>query len=251
YCFTPERLEALHLIAGQAAGALENARLYAALRQSEARWRSLVDSAPDVIALLNERGEIEFVNRPSLLELRSKEGIRLLEMLLSRSSAQRWQAAVDRVLREGVELELELEVVREGRPTRWFAARLAPIELDEPSALAPADPDDSRRLRRNAIAIATDITERKLAELEKAGLETQLRQQQRLESLGTLASGVAHEINNPVQGIMNYAELIAGNTGDVETVLEFADEITIEAQRVATIVRNLLAFSRQEREQTM
>ncbi|MCA9699232.1 MAG: HAMP domain-containing histidine kinase, partial [Myxococcales bacterium] len=61
----------------------------------------------------------------------------------------------------------------------------------------------------------------------------------------------AHEINNPVQGIMNYAELIAGNTGDVETVLEFADEITIEAQRVATIVRNLLAFSRQEREQTM
>src|SRR5690606_15774388 len=71
---------------------------------------------------------------------------------------------------------------------------------------------------------------------------------QRLESIGTLASGVAHEINNPVQGIMNYAELIATAPDSGELAREFAMEISTESERVAAIVRNLLAFSRQEGE---
>jgi PAS domain S-box-containing protein len=237
YCFTPERLEALGLIAGQAAAALDNARLYSALRRSEARWRSLVDGAPDVIALLNERGEIEFVNR-GLFDAESGSGGRLLEMFLSSASADDWRNAVATVLREGVQRELELEVVREFNQPRWYTARLAPIDSEGGGA-------------RHAVAVATDITERKRAEAEKHSLEAQLRQQQRLESVGTLASGVAHEINNPVQGILNYAELIGDNAEDPNIVREFATEITTESNRVANIVRNLLAFSRQEREQRM
>ena len=65
-------------------------------------------------------------------------------------------------------------------------------------------------------------------------------------SVGTLASGVAHEINNPVQGIMNYAELIHANADRRELVEDFATEINHECNRVATIVRNLLAFSRHD-----
>ena len=237
YCFTPERLEALCLIAGQAAAALDNARLYSALRRSEARWRSLVDGAPDVIALLNDRGEIEFVNR-GLVQAGDESGVRLLEMFLSSASAEDWRQAVATVLREGVQRELEIELVRELAEPRWYTARLAPIEAESGGA-------------RHAVAVATDITERKRAEAEKHSLEAQLRQQQRLESVGTLASGVAHEINNPVQGILNYAELIGDNAQDPEVVREFAAEITTESNRVANIVRNLLAFSRQEREQRM
>ncbi|MDD9939951.1 MAG: ATP-binding protein [Myxococcales bacterium] len=74
-----------------------------------------------------------------------------------------------------------------------------------------------------------------------------MRQQQRLEALGSLASGVAHEINNPIQSIMNYAQLIR-NRADSEPLGEYAGEILFEAQRVATIVRNLLSFARQEGE---
>jgi signal transduction histidine kinase len=99
------------------------------------------------------------------------------------------------------------------------------------------------------VAVATDISDRKRAEAEKHALEVQLRQQQRLESLGTLASGVAHEINNPIQGIMNYADLIEINSSSPAMVTEFAQEITTESERVATIVRNLLAFSRREAEE--
>src|SRR5690606_33769130 len=103
---------------------------------------------------------------------------------------------------------------------------------------------------RKLISIATDITDRKLAESDKLRLEAQLRQQQRLESVGTLASGVAHEINNPIQGIMNYADLMLARADDAELVVDFAAEILTESERIATIVRNLLAFSRQEAEHT-
>ena len=237
YCFTPERLEALALITGQAAGALDNARLYTALRRSEARWRSLVDGAPDVIALLNERGEVEFVNRNSLMDSGGESSGRLLEMFLSSTSAEDWRAAVHTVLHEGIQREIEIEVVRAGTEPRWYTARLAPIDVDIGA--------------RHAVVVATDVTERKQADAARQALEAQLRQQQRLESVGTLASGVAHEINNPVQGILNYAELIGDNANDPGIVREFAAEITNESNRVATIVRNLLAFSRQEREQRL
>ncbi|MDB4994668.1 MAG: hypothetical protein JWM74_2100 [Myxococcaceae bacterium] len=67
---------------------------------------------------------------------------------------------------------------------------------------------------------------------------------QKLDSLGTLAAGVAHEINNPIQGIMNYALLLKREAAPETTVNRFADEIASESKRVADIVQNLLAFAR-------
>jgi PAS domain S-box-containing protein len=84
------------------------------------------------------------------------------------------------------------------------------------------------------------------AEAERTRLEARLRQQQKLEAIGTLASGVAHEINNPITGIMNYAQLIA-DAAPGSKAGEYAGEIVRETERVATIVRNLLQFARQEK----
>lgn len=97
------------------------------------------------------------------------------------------------------------------------------------------------------IGVALDVTDRDHAEREHALLRAKLRHQQRLEAIGTLASGVAHEINNPVQSIMNYAQLIRRRVGEGE-VEGYAGEILHEAQRVAAIVRNLRSFARQEGE---
>ena len=93
-----------------------------------------------------------------------------------------------------------------------------------------------------------DITERKQAEEDNKKLEAHLRQQQKLESIGTLASGIAHEINNPINGIMNYAQLINDRLDQDSPLKEFAIEIGKETERVAVIVRNLLTFSRDEKE---
>jgi PAS domain S-box-containing protein len=236
--FTDERLEILGLLMGQAASALENARLYEALRTSEVRWRSLVERLPDVVALIDRGGFVEFINHledgligPQIL------GSRLLDAI---SPAQREivRECLDSAL-AGRQAELpEIETVSSGEESsRWWSGRFAPIGVDG-------------RVER-VILVATEVTERRAAEREKQRLEAKLRQQQRLESIGTLASGVAHEINNPIQGIMNYAELIAcSKVADAE-IREYADEIEHETRRVATIVRNLLAFSRQEGEKSM
>ena len=91
-----------------------------------------------------------------------------------------------------------------------------------------------------AISAGKDIREIQVFEL-------QLRQKQKLESIGTLAGGVAHEINNPINGIINYAELIEDGNISPEQVKIFSQGIIHEGKRIAEIVKNLLSFARQEK----
>ena len=83
---------------------------------------------------------------------------------------------------------------------------------------------------------------------ERVALENQLRQAQKLESVGMLASGVAHEINSPVNSIINYAQLIADKLEPDSPLAGYAGKIGSESSRVATIVKNLLAFARDEKQ---
>jgi len=83
---------------------------------------------------------------------------------------------------------------------------------------------------------------------EERKREAKQRHQQKLESIGTLAGGVAHEINNPINIIMNYAELILEKLNEQDDEYDDVKNIIGESQRIASIVRNLLAFSRQETE---
>jgi PAS domain S-box-containing protein len=232
--FTGERLEILRVLTAQAASAIENAQLYEALRTSEVRWRSLVEGLPDIVALLDRAGRVEFINHLDEDVVRSRAIGFLADDFIATEHRSQAHAAMAQVLQRRELVEFEMCAALPDGEMRWYSARLAPIVVDG-------------RVER-IIAVATDITGRRQAEQDKRQLETQLRQQQRLESLGTLASGVAHEINNPVQGIMNYAELIAATPGASVEIREYAGEIDRESQRVATIVRNLLAFSRQEGE---
>jgi PAS domain S-box-containing protein len=203
----------------------------AQLALGEAQWRSLVQGVPDLITLLDEHGRIEFSNRSPSYGGSSDE--LMADAFMDPHSAAAWHSAFAEVVASGDTRELEVCVAPPGAPRQWFMTRIAPIQIAGRGA---------SKVERY-LSISTDVTERKR-------LEAQLRQQQRLESVGTLASGVAHEINNPVQGILNYAELIAECPSDPETVREFAGEIKRESNRVAAIVRKLLAFSRQEPEQS-
>ena len=97
-------------------------------------------------------------------------------------------------------------------------------------------------------AMFLDITALKHAEQETRRLESALSQTQKMESIGTLAGGVAHEINNPINGIMNYAQLILDGIPEDSSERGFAQEILNETQRVSQIVRNLLTFARHEKQ---
>ena len=96
------------------------------------------------------------------------------------------------------------------------------------------------------VSFVNDITDILHLEDEKKRFDMAMRNQQKLESIGTLAGGVAHEINNPINGILNYGQLILDSDNSDDEINEYASEIIHESNRIAGIVRNLLAFSRSD-----
>ncbi len=99
------------------------------------------------------------------------------------------------------------------------------------------------------VAILYDITELLKLKQEKIEIEENLRQHQRLQSVGTLASGVAHEINNPINGIINYSQIILdGECNNKEESKGFLQEILNESNRISVIVNDLLSFSRSNKQ---
>ena len=82
--------------------------------------------------------------------------------------------------------------------------------------------------------------------MARAGTEAALRQTQRLEAVGRLAGGVAHDFNNMLTAITGYAELLRMHQGDAAALNEDVDEILKAARRAAGLTKQLLAFSRQQ-----
>ncbi len=91
-----------------------------------------------------------------------------------------------------------------------------------------------------------DITERKRAEEEKARLEFQLLQSQKMEAVGTLAGGVAHDFNNILTTIIGYSSLLQGETDNGDPRKLYVDHILTASQKAAGLTQSLLAFSRKQ-----
>ncbi len=91
-----------------------------------------------------------------------------------------------------------------------------------------------------------DITIQKKLKAEKASIEDQLRQAQKLESVGRLAGGVAHDYNNALSVIIGFTELAMDEVGATGPLRADLDEILNAAKRAADITRHLLAFARKQ-----
>ncbi len=89
-----------------------------------------------------------------------------------------------------------------------------------------------------------DISDRKRAEKERAELETQLRQSQKLEALGQLAGGVAHDFNNLLTVIFGYTEVVRESLAADHAALEALAQVTTAATQATGVTRSLLTFSR-------
>lgn len=95
-------------------------------------------------------------------------------------------------------------------------------------------------------AIIRDITERRRAEAARAELESQLRESQKMEALGTLAGGVAHDFNNVLAVIMGNVELVCQDLGPAHASLGSLEEISKASRRAKNLVQQILAFSRRQ-----
>ncbi len=99
-----------------------------------------------------------------------------------------------------------------------------------------------------AYGVNQDITEQKQAEQQQHKLEGQLRQAQKMEALGTLAGGTAHEFNNMLGIILGYSELIQTDLGESHPSQSDLDEILKAGQRAKEIIQQILTFSRLQRQ---
>jgi len=117
---------------------------------------------------------------------------------------------------------------------RWISAHAKVVERN----------DQGEALRM--IGSHQDITDRKQAENEREKLEAQLRQSQKMESVGRLAGGVAHDFNNMLGVILGHVELALDYVSTREPIYEDLTEIFNAARRSADITRQLLAFARKQ-----
>ncbi|MBF0573674.1 MAG: PAS domain S-box protein [Desulfamplus sp.] len=98
----------------------------------------------------------------------------------------------------------------------------------------------------NHIAVVQDITERKNSEVEREKLQAQFTQSQKMESIGRLAGGVAHDLNNMLGVIIGHTELAMDIIDHSNLVYEDLEEIHKAAERSASLTRQLLAFARKQ-----
>jgi PAS domain S-box-containing protein len=90
-----------------------------------------------------------------------------------------------------------------------------------------------------------DVTERKRAEAERKSLQAQLIQAQKMEAIGTLAGGIAHDFNNILGAVIGYAEMARDGSPAGSDVVKDLDRVLEAGHRAASLVKQILAFSRQ------
>ncbi|MCP4639837.1 MAG: PAS domain S-box protein [bacterium] len=112
--------------------------------------------------------------------------------------------------------------------------------------LMSSTPLDQGNLAAGVTFTAMDITERKRSQEEKARLEAQLQQVQKMESVGRLAGGVAHDFNNMLGVILGHTEVALESLGASNPIHEDLRAIEEAAQRSADLTRQLLAFARRQ-----
>jgi PAS domain S-box-containing protein len=135
---------------------------------------------------------------------------------------------------ENKKFRVELRMRKKSGDWCWILSRGTVVERD----------GEGRAVRM--IGTHMDITEQKLAEAEKARLQEQLQQAQKLESVGRLAGGIAHDFNNLLTVINGYSDLLLREFAPDNPHREIITEIRAVGHRAASLTRQLLAFSRKQ-----
>ena len=207
------------------------------LRESENKFRDMFEEAPLGYQLLDKESKILDVNKAwcGLLGYKKEEVLGTDSRLLLPSEYMSQLKDYQEDIHNNIRRSIELEVIKKDK-TRAHIKYYGRVIRDSSGEFI------------RTLGIIQDITKTKKLEKTNLQMEAQLRNQQKLESIGVLAGGVAHEINNPINGIMNYGQLILDLLGESTECSEYAREIIHESQRIASIVKDLLQFSRHQKQ---
>ena len=202
------------------------------MRQAEARYRDLVESSPAIVYLAKPFPPFAPIYvSPNIARFgyTSEEWLSRPDMWLSLIHEE----DRDRVLRttkvaisQGLDTDLEYRIIARDGSTHWLHDKGRIIS-------------DNQGKRVGWQGVILDITETK-------GLEEQLRQSQKLESVGRLAGGIAHDFNNMLTAINGYSELTLRKLEAEDPLRRNIEEIKKAGERSALLTHQLLAFSRRQ-----
>src|SRR5881296_954263 len=199
-------------VLAQAAIALENARLVELLSSAKREWEKTVDAITQAICIIDAHGTVRRANRVFA---------ELVQVPVTAIPGRPWLGLLPPAWSDPVARALaEPAAIRTGERTLSFTA----IAMAEPGS---------------AVLVIEDQTERRR-------LQEQLIQSEKMSAIGQLIAGVAHDLNNPLASVVGFSDFLA-EVGDIPP--QFAEPLQVirqEAERAATIVKNLLSFARSQ-----
>ena len=207
-----------------------------ALRKSEARLRTLVQTIPDLIWLKDTDGV--YLDCNPMFE-------RLFGAAKKNIIGKTDYDFVDRELAD-FSREHDRKAIAAGMPSRneeWLTFVDGGYRALFDTIKTPMLDAEGKLM--GVLGIAHDLTERKRAEEEKAKLEAQLQQAQKMEFIGSLAGGIAHDLNNILFPISGLSELLLNDMPPDTPERGSLEQIYKAAQRGSDLVKQILAFSRQ------
>lgn len=226
-------LQGVVLVFRDASAEYEAQRL---LEESERRYREIMETMEEAYLELDPAGRVTFCN-PALLRIlgcsRDELSNRTYRDFTDEANAESMRAFFSQIYATGSSLGLKDFVIRDAAGRRKIVEISAGVRRAE----------DGRIIGFRVLA--RDITEKMEALERSRSLERMLMQTQKMESLGTLASGIAHEFNNLLQAMSGYLEMALSRTDPQDPRSRWLNRVQEASFRARDLVRRLLSFSRQ------
>ncbi len=203
-----------------------------ALEESRYRYKTIFDNIQDIYFSLDLDGKIIDIS-PSVEKILQFPRERLIGHSIGffRFPPETVQSLKQAMLSEGKVTDLELEILGRDRFVYYFSMN-AVITRD---AMASAS---------QIVGSLRDITRQHLAEESKKELENQLLNSKKMEALGLLAGGVAHDLNNVLSGIVSYPDLLLSRLKETDPLTQPIRTIRDSGEKAAAIVQDLLTMAR-------
>ncbi len=242
HAFTPSRQSMITLLSTQAANCLENAIFFEATLAAEKRaqkqreeYQRLIESMNDGLVITDAHLHVTFVNKA-----------------ICRISGYHSDEIIGRPVYDFLDAENQKKIADEA--DNWASLERHVFEVDGfgrderiiSAIVSPKPLYDEKGEFNGFLAIVTDITDLKNAQKEKEDAQAQLIQSQKMEAIGTLAGGVAHDFNNYLMTILGSIDLIDLKGGLPEKLEKHVADIKNAAELSASLTRQLLAFSRRQ-----